>query len=81
MIQKGYQHCDISIGNVVMLDKSFKTKAFEVINLGKDVTANHITKKLKESNIGSSATWENKLVAHSARFGDHRHVPWFHDRW
>ena len=57
MMQKGY------IGNIVMLDRGVKTKAFEVINLGKNVMVDDITKKLEELNIDSSATWENKLVA------------------
>ena len=63
MIQKDYQHRDISIGNILMLDEGVKTKAFEVINLGKHIMADDITKKPEELDIGSSATWENKLLA------------------
>ena len=64
MIQQGYQHRDISIGNILMLDEGVKTKAFEIINLGKDITVDDITKKLEELKITSHATseWENRLI-------------------
>ena len=45
-----------------MLDEGVKTKAFEIINLGKDIMVDDITKKLEELKIASHATWGNRLV-------------------
>jgi hypothetical protein len=64
MIQKGYQHRDLSIGNIVMIDKAVKTKRFEIIKKQKEsATVENITKMLQELKIKPSATWELSLEA------------------
>ena len=66
LIQKGYLHRDISIGNVVMMENAVTTEAFEILkNHGWNATIGDITEVLQELKIDSSAkaTWENKLTA------------------
>jgi len=66
MIQKGYHHRDLSIGNILMIDEAVKTKHFEIIKKQKEsATVEDITKKLQQLkiNIDPSATWELSLEA------------------
>ena len=65
LIQKGYLHRDISIGNLVMEDDPVTTKAFEILkNDGGNATVEDITEALQNLEIDSSAKaiWENKLT-------------------
>jgi hypothetical protein len=58
MIQKGYQHRDLSIGNMVMINKAVKTKHFEIIKKQEEsAMVEDITKMLQELKIKPSATW------------------------
>ena len=64
MIQKGYQHRDLSIGNIVMMDKAVKTEPFEIIEKQEeDATVEGITKMLEKLEIQPSAAWERSLDA------------------
>ena len=64
MIQKGYQHRDLSIGNIVMMDKAVKTEPFEIIEKQEeDATVEGITKMLEKLEIQPSAAWEPSLKA------------------
>jgi hypothetical protein len=65
LIQKGYLHRDISIGNLVMVEDAVTTEAFGILKKeGGKATAENITKALQELKIDSSAkvTWENELT-------------------
>ena len=63
LIQKGYLHRDISIGNVVMVEDAVTTKAFEILKKeGGKATVENITEALRDLKIDSSATWENDLT-------------------
>ena len=66
LIQKGYLHRDISIGNLVMVEDAVTTKAFGIlIKEGRNATVENITEALQDLKIDSSAkaTWENKLTS------------------
>ena len=66
LIQKGYLHRDISIGNLVMVEDAVTTKAFEILKKEDcNTTVEDITKALQDLKVDSSAkaTWENKLTA------------------
>ena len=69
LIQKGYLHRDISIGNLVIVEDAVTTKAFEILkNDGGNATVENITAALQNLKIDSSAssakdTWEKKLTA------------------
>ena len=65
LIQKGYLHRDISIGNVVMMEDAVTTKAFGILKEGWNATIEDMTEELQKLKIDSSAnvTWENKLIA------------------
>ena len=64
LIQKGYLHRDISIGNVVMVDDAVTTQAFGILkNEGQNVTVEGIAEALQALKIDSStkATLEDRL--------------------
>ena len=65
MIQKGYHHRDISIGNIVMIDEVVKTEAFDTIKTDtkQDDDATDIAAMFKALKIDPSATWDVKLLA------------------
>ena len=66
LIQKGYLHRDISIGNLVMMEDAVTTKAFRILKKeGENATVENITEALQDLKIDSSsnATWEDKLSA------------------
>ena len=65
MIQKGYHHRDISIGNIVMVDEAVKTKLFEIIKTDtkQDDDATDIAEMFKALKINPSTTWDGKLLA------------------
>ena len=66
LIQKGYLHRDISIGNVAMMEDAVTTKAFGILKEeGWNTTVEGMTEELQKLKIDSSAkaTWENKLIA------------------
>lgn len=60
MIQQGYQHGDISLGNMLMFNEAVKTKVFEIIKpkkmYGEDATVANLTGMLEELKIKPSAT-------------------------
>jgi hypothetical protein len=62
LIQKGYLHRDISIGNLVMVEDAVTTKAFEILKTeGGNATVENITETLQDLNLDSS-TWESRLT-------------------
>ena len=66
LIQEGYLHRDISIGNLVMVEDAITTKAFGIVKKEDwNTTVEDITKALQDLKIDSSAkaTWEDKLTA------------------
>jgi len=66
LIQKGYLHRDISIGNLVMVEDAVTTKAFEILkNERWNATVEDMTEALQDLKIDSStmATSEDKLTA------------------
>ena len=66
LVQKGYLHRDISIGNLVMVDDPVTTKAFGILKKeGWNTTVDDITEALQALKIDffAKATWENKLTA------------------
>ena len=66
LIQKGYLHRDISIGNVAMMEDAVTTKAFGILKEeGWNATIKGMTEELQKLKIDSSAkaTLENKLTA------------------
>ena len=65
MIQKGYHHRDISIGNIVMVDEAIKTEIFDIIKTDtkQDDDATDIAEMFKALKIDPSATWDVKLLA------------------
>ena len=66
LIQKGYLHRDISIGNVVMVDDAVTTQAFGILKTeGQNVTVEGIAEALQALKTDSSvkATLEDKLTA------------------
>ena len=71
LIQKGYLHRDISIGNVVMVEDAVTTNAFRILKREdwnatvEDVTVDGINKVLRDLKIDSftKATSEDKLTA------------------
>ena len=65
LIQKGYLHRDISIGNLVMIDDAVTTEGFGILKKeGSMRTVESITTALQGLKIDSStrATWEKKLT-------------------
>jgi hypothetical protein len=76
LIQKGYLHRDISIGNLVMVDDVVTTQAFGIMKKeGGNATVENITEALQKLRIDSSAkaTWENELTTalHDLGITDH----------
>jgi hypothetical protein len=65
MIQKGYHHRDISIGNIVMLDEAVKTEVFDIIKTDtkQDDDDTDIAKIFGALKITPSATWDVQLLA------------------
>ena len=66
LIQKGYLHRDISIGNLVMIEDSVTTENFRILKKeDRMTTVENITKSLQELKIDSDSksTWEKKLTA------------------
>ena len=65
LIQKGYLHRDISIGNLVMMEDAVTTEAFRIFKKeGLNATVENITRTFQELKIDSSntnAAWEKKL--------------------
>ena len=64
LIQKGYLHRDISIGNLVMVEDPVVTKAFEILkNEDGNTTIKDVTEALQDLKFDSStkATLEDKL--------------------
>ena len=67
LIQKGYLHRDISIGNLVMMEDAVTTKPFEILKKESTnaTTVEDITNALQDLKVDSSAnaTWESELTA------------------
>ena len=65
MIQKGYHHRDISIGNIVMVYEARETKRFEIIKTDtkQDDDATDIAKMFEALKIDPSPTWDVELLA------------------
>jgi hypothetical protein len=66
LIQQGYLHRDISIGNLVMVDDAVTTEAFGILKKeNRNTTVVGITEALQDLNINFSekATWEKRLTA------------------